>query len=275
VKRWRLLPFERLPASENMAADEAIFLQSQDRTSPPTIRFYAWLAPAVSIGHFQQINRDIDLSACRKRSIDIVRRPTGGKAVFHGHDLTYAVVGREQRDGFPADILGTYRMISCCLIRGLCELGIEAQMAEDGRKLPDISAEASCFSAPSRYELLVKGRKICGSSQLRSHGVFLQHGSLLLDFDPRQTCEIFLPRQDARDRQIMHLRKSVTSLRGQGVSFPDMEALCRIMKSGFEAVLGVRLEEGALTPAEEALKGRLLRDKYTNDQWNLKGRMDR
>jgi lipoate-protein ligase A len=109
---------------------------------------------------------------------------------------------------------------------------------------------------------------------VRSRGAFLQHGSLLLDFDPLRASEILLPHQDGRDRQIMHLRKSVTSLRQQGVTFPDMETLCRMMKAGFEAVLGVRLEEGALTPEEEALKGRLLQDKYTNDQWNLKGRMD-
>lgn len=257
-----------------MATDEAIFLQSRDRTSPPTIRFYAWLVPAVSIGYFQQIDRDIDLSACRKRSVELVRRPTGGKAVFHGDDLTYAVVGRERRDGFPADILGTYQRISHCLIRGLCDLGVEARMAEDGRKLPEMSADAACFSAPSRYELLVKGRKICGSAQVRSRGAFLQHGSLLLDFDPLRASEILLPHQDNRDRQILHLRKSVTSLRQQGVTFPDMETLCRIMKTGFEAVLGVHLVEGTLTPEEEALKGRLLKDKYTNDQWNLKGRMD-
>jgi lipoate-protein ligase A len=252
-----------------MAADEAIFLQSRDRTSPPTVRFYAWLAPAVSIGYFQQVDRDIDLSACRNKSIDIVRRPTGGKAVFHGQDLTYAAVGRERRDGFPADILGTYRMISHCLIRGLHELGIEAHMAEDGRKTAEMSAEASCFSTPSRYELLVKGRKICGSAQVRSHGAFLQHGSLLLEFDPLRASEILLPHRDGRDRQIMHLRQSVTSLREQGASFPDMETLCRMMKTGFETVLGIQLEEGTLTPEEEALKGRLLRDKYTDDKWNL------
>lgn len=275
MKRWRLLPFKRLPASENMAVDEAVFLQSRRGTSPPTLRFYAWLAPAVSIGHFQQIGRDIDFAACRRRFVEIVRRPTGGKAVFHGHDLTYAVVGRERRDGFPADILGTYRLISGCLIRGLCELGIEAGMAQDGRKWPEMPAEASCFSAPSRYELLVLGRKICGSAQVRSHGSFLQHGSLLLDFDPCQNSEILLPHPEGRDRQIAHLRQSVTSLCEQGVSFPDMKTLCGVMKAGFEAVLGIRLEEGALTPEEEALKGCLLRDKYTNDQWNLKGRMDR
>jgi lipoate-protein ligase A len=257
-----------------MAADEAVFLLSRDRISPPTIRFYAWLAPAVSIGRFQQIDRDIDLAACRKRSIDIVRRPTGGKAVFHGQDLTYAVVGVEQRDGFPADIIGTYRMVSRCLIRGLREIGIEAQVAGEGRALPETPARASCFSAPSRYELLVRGRKICGSAQVRSHGAFLQHGSLLLTFDPLCTGELLLPHSEGRDEQIAHLRQSVTSLGDEGAPLPAMEALCRIMKTGFEAALGVRLEEGALTPDEETLKEHLLRDKYTNDQWNLRGRMD-
>jgi lipoate-protein ligase A len=258
-----------------MALDEAVFLQSRDRITPPTLRFYTWLAPAVSIGHFQQIEKDIDLAVCRKRAVDIVRRPTGGKAVFHIHDLTYAVVGCERRDGFPADILGTYRMISRCLVRGLHELGIDAQMAQDGRKWPVMPAAASCFSMPSRYELLVNGRKICGSAQVRSHGAFLQHGSLLLDFDPLQTGEILLPDHEDRDRQIMHLRKSVTSLREQGVSFAQMETLCHVMKTGFEAEMGLRMEAGVLTPEEEALKGRLLRDKYTNNQWNLEGRMDR
>jgi lipoate-protein ligase A len=148
-------------------------------------------------------------------------------------------------------------------------------MAQDGRKLPEMPAEASCFSAPSRYELLVDGRKICGSAQLRSHGTFLQHGSLLLDFDPQLTGELLLPRQEGRHRQIAQLEKSVTSLSGQGAFFPDMETLCRMMKSGFEAELGVRLEEGVLTPDEEALKERLLEDKYSNDRWNLEGRMDR
>lgn len=272
MKDWRLLPFECLPASENMAADEAIFLQSQRQSSPPTIRFYTWLAPAVSIGYFQQINRDIDLAACRKRAIDLVRRPTGGKAVFHEHDLTYAVVGQQQRDGFPADILETYRIISRCLIAGLHGLGVDAVMAEEGRALPEIPAKASCFSAPSRYELLVKGRKICGSAQVRSRGSFLQHGSLLLDFDPLRTGEVLLPQQDGRDRQILHLRQSVTSLSEEGVSLPNIEALWRTMKAGFEAALNVRLEEGVLTGAEAALKERLLKHKYMNEKWNLEGR---
>lgn len=275
MRPWRLLPFACLRASENMAEDEAIFLLSRDRISAPTIRFYAWFAPAVSMGRFQRIDRDIELAACRKQSVDIVRRPTGGRAVFHEHDLTYAVVAREQCDGFPSDILGTYCIISRCLIRALAELGMEARMAEEGRKLPVTPAEAACFSMPSRYELLVRGRKICGSAQVRSHGSFLQHGSLLLAFDALRTGQLLRPHSEGRDQQIAHLRESVTSLSDEGATLPDMEALCRIMKTGFEVALGVRLEEGTLTPEEEALKERLLRDKYTNDQWNLRGRMDR
>ncbi|MFH1080687.1 MAG: biotin/lipoate A/B protein ligase family protein [Pseudomonadota bacterium] len=257
-----------------MAEDEAVFLLSRRRPSP-TVRFYSWLVPAVSVGYFQQVDRDIDLAACRRRCVDIVRRPTGGKAVFHEHDLTYAMVGLEQRDGFPADILGTYRRISRCLIRGLREMGIEAQVTEEGRALPETPVKASCFSAPSRYELLVQGRKICGSAQVRSHGSFLQHGSLLLAFDPLRTGELLLTHPEERDQQIARLRQSVTSLRDEGVPLPDMKALCGIMKTGFEAALDICLEEGALTPDEEALKEHLFKDKYTNDSWNLEGRTGR
>jgi lipoate-protein ligase A len=257
-----------------MAEDEAIFLESRQRPSP-TIRFYTWLVPTVSIGYFQQIGRDIDLAACLGRSVDLVRRPTGGKAVLHEHDWTYAVAGRHGQNGFPDDILGTYRIISRCLIAGLNELGLEAGMAEEGRTAAETPAGASCFSAPSRYELLVKGRKICGSAQVRSRGSFLQHGSLLLDFDPLRTGEVLLSGAGGRDRQIDHLKRSVTSLRQEGVTPPDGEAICRIMKKAFETELDIALEEGALTPREEALKNELLHEKYGSDQWNLKGGMDR
>lgn len=257
-----------------MAVDEAVFLESRQRPSP-TIRFYTWLVPAVSIGYFQQVERDIDLAACRRRSVDVVRRPTGGKAVFHEQDWTYAVAGRAGQCGFPDDILGTYRIISRCLIAGLREMGIGSGMAEEGREEPDTPAGASCFSAPSRYELLVQGRKICGSAQMRSRGSFLQHGSLLLDFDPSRTGEVLLPGRSGRQRQIDHLRRSVTSLRQEGAAAPDVETLCRVMKRAFETELDIDLEEGALTPREEALRERLLREKYATDEWNLKGGMDR
>lgn len=271
---WRLLPFSYLSAAENMATDEAVFIYSQTRQISPTIRFYSWLAPAISIGIFQQVNRDIDLAACRKMSLDIVRRPTGGKAVFHQHDLTYAVVGFEQHDGFPSDILGTYRIISQCLIRGLRNLGIETEMSGEIRKIENQPAEALCFSSPTRYELLVKGRKICGSAQVRSRGTFLQHGSVLLDFDPVLANAILLSHRDKENRQTDPLRKFVTSLYDEGITLPDMETLCNVLKTGFETILNIRLKEGVLTEEEESLKKRLLENKYGSDYWNIDGKAD-
>jgi len=264
-----------MSAGENMAMDEAIFLQSQGKSSPPTIRFYTWLVPAVSIGYFQQVNRDIDLATCRRMSVDVVRRPTGGKAVFHQHDLTYSVVGFEQRNGFPADILGTYQMISRCLIRSLRVLGMEAEMSGEGRTMPAILSGSLCFSAPSRYELLVRERKICGSAQVRSRGSFLQHGSLLLGFDPVKTSEILVSHQNGRDRQTHHLRESVTSLNDEGIALPDMGTLCRILKEGFEKTLDIQLYEGVLTEEEAILKERLLKHKYMNENWNIEGRAEK
>lgn len=274
MRHWRLLPFVCLRASENMAEDEAIFLLSRDRRAP-SVRFYTWISPAVSVGYFQQVGREIDLAACRRHGVDIVRRPTGGKAVLHGQDLTYAVAGIAHRDGFTADILGNYRRISRCLIRGLHKMGIRVQAADEGRHPREMPAQSSCFSVPSRYELLVRKRKICGSAQVRAHGAFLQHGSLLMAFDPLRTAELLSPGSDGCDGQVDRLRRSVTSLCDEGITLPDVETICGIMKEGFETELGVHLEEAGLTPDEEALKERLLKDKYTSDQWNLEGRTDR
>lgn len=270
MTRWRLLPFTCLSAPENMAIDEAIFRECRRESSAPVLRFYGWQMPAVSIGRFQDIHAEIDLEACRRLSVPVVRRPTGGKAVFHDGDLTYALAANSRRHGFPPDILGTYRRIGGCLRRGLAELGIQADMAEEGRPREDLISTASCFALPSRYELLVGGRKICGSAQVRSRESFLQQGSLLTGFDARRTCSLMFPVRSRGD-QIAWLRESVTSLGDHLDPVPDIGALCRAMQKGFETELGIRLEEDRLTRDEEDLKARLLERKYGNAEWTLNG----
>jgi lipoate-protein ligase A len=255
-----------------MAIDEAVFLHCRSKASPPTLRFYGWQSPAVSVGYFQDIHKDIDLEACRRLSVNVVRRPTGGKAVFHDGDFTYALVALDHDHGFPPDILGTYRLISRCLFRGLAELGIEADMAVEGRPREDIPAKASCFALPSKYELLVKGRKLCGSAQVRSQGTFLQHGSLLVDFDPFRTYELMIPHDQDRDDQIARLQQSVTSLCDHLDPPPTMAEICRVMKKGFETILGIQLVEDHLTKEEANLKTLLLEQKYQNEEWTLKGK---
>ncbi|MGO9136703.1 MAG: biotin/lipoate A/B protein ligase family protein [Syntrophales bacterium] len=269
---WRFISFKRLNAFENMAIDEAIFRENQRTDSPPTLRFYSWSPPSVSLGYFQITQKEINTEACRRYSVDIVRRPTGGKAVLHENDLTYAVIASEHNPLFPPDILGTYKVISSCIAEGLSELGIEAEMEGSGRSYQDDSLKAACFSSPSRYELLAKKKKICGSAQLRSKGIFLQHGSILIDFDPVKACAILLPEEGERSWQIEKLRESVTSIYEQIGAPVSMENICHVMKKSFEKRFDIELVEGCLTAHEESLKLQLMNDKYMNDRWNRGGK---
>jgi lipoate-protein ligase A len=269
--QWRFLPFERLDAFENMAIDEAIFRFHQRKDVPPTLRFYGWKSPTVSLGYFQDVEKEVDVEACRRKHIPVVRRPTGGKAVLHEGDVTYAVVGSDSSPLFPADIPGTYRTISHCIAGGLALLGIEAEMEGNSRAPDGDSLKASCFSSPSRYELLVKNRKICGSAQVRSRGVFLQHGSILMDFDPFKTCDIMLPRSGDYERQVLRMKQSVTSVSEHTDRAVDVVAVCRALMTGFEKTLGIELVKGKLSPEEEELKAVLMTHKYMNERWNMEG----
>ena len=267
---WRLLPFRKGDAAENMAVDEAIFRESIRKGVPPTLRFYGWRTPAVSIGYSQDVQREIDIEACRRFGIDIIRRPTGGRAVLHEKELTYAVIAGPDLPLFPPDILKTYCIISRCVAKGLSECGIRAEMKAEERKAGEPPG-AACFAFPSRYELLVAGRKICGAAQMRSHGVFLQHGALLMAFDPARNCAVMLPHHDS-ERQVDLLRNAVTAVGEHADPSVNEETLCRALRDGFEQVLGIRISEGALTPAEEALKNALITKKYGSESWNMEGK---
>jgi lipoyl(octanoyl) transferase len=262
---WRFLDFQLYNAFENMAIDEAILHETIKNKKSPTIRFYGWRPAAVSIGYFQDIEKEINVEECLASGVDIVRRPSGGKAVFHCHEVTYSVIACNKEELFPPDILGTYKIISNCIARGLAGLGIRAALAETGRLMHDADFKACCFSVPSRNELLVSGRKICGSAQMRVSGGFLQHGSLLMDFDPVRTASFLLPVRD--DLQLRRLRDSVSSINAETARPVDENEVCRGLKEGFIAVLGKPIIEGTLTPVEEKRVGSLLQ-KYADLRWN-------
>jgi lipoate-protein ligase A len=258
---------QKKSAFENMAIDEAVFRESQRLKAPPTLRFFGWLPPAVSLGFFQDVSEGADVDACRARQIDIVRRLTGGKAVFHDSELTYSLVARQDHPLFPGGILGTYLAISNCIAAGLSRLGIETQLEALCRR-PAGGLQSFCFSASSRYELNARGRKICGSAQLRSNGSFLQHGAVLLDFDPSLTFTVITKNKRNARQQIELLRESVTSVKGETGEEPDVELLCGYLLESFEKKLRIRLVSGELTAEEESLKERLVEEKYQADSWN-------
>lgn len=268
MDEWRILPYKKCNAFENMAIDEAVFQETQQTDIVPTLRFYGWVPPSVSIGYFQKASDEVNLQICRQNNYDVVRRPTGGKAVFHNCDLTYAITAKTSNPLFPNNILGTYKNIADCLVKALNEMKIPAKMTKK-RMARNEKMDAFCFAAPSLHEIVVNGRKICGSAQVRSHGAFLQHGSLLMDFDAIKSQEVLLPQLD-RERKIEALSSSVTSISeclGQSV---DTLALCDILKKSIQATLKVRCVQGSLTMREEARKMELIQ-KYESVSWTLNG----
>jgi lipoate-protein ligase A len=263
---WRVLDFQRHNAFENMAIDEAIFRETIKNKKPPTVRFYGWRPAAVSIGYFQDIEKEVNIEKCRADGIDVVRRISGGKAVSHCDEVTYSVIACDTEESFPPDILGTYKIISNCIARGLACLGIEAVLAETGRDMHDTDFKACCFSVPSRNELLVSERKICGSAQFRANSGFLQHGSILMNFDPVKTASFLLPMRT--DTQLQKLKDSVAAINEEIARPVDEKEICASLKKGFTEVLDVKFIEETLTSAEEELVNKLTK-KYADLRWNM------
>ena len=178
----------------NMALDEELLARAQAGEHRPVLRFYAWQPPTVSLGRFQKLDAAVNAEACKRLGFDIVRRITGGRAVLHDKELTYSIIARTDNPLFPGTVLGTYKVIAAGLLAGLRNLGIPAEIVSRGGRHADQvqknAKDAACFSSPSWYEILVHGRKIIGSAQRRVSGAFLQHGSILMDYDPELEAEV-------------------------------------------------------------------------------------
>lgn len=258
MQPWRLIKSPPSDAFTNMAIDEAIFNSVLEGTSPPTLRFYAWSPPAVSVGYFQDTLNEVNIPACNELGIDIVRRLTGGRAVLHDKELTYSVICPEDDPHFPDNISGTYKLISSCLIRGLNSYGLNASLSPLVRK-GSRSGNSACFTSASNYELTVNGKKLVGSAQRRGGGVFLQHGSILIEFD-REMLEEVLPGSEGLER--------VTSI-NEHIRI-DLDTLISLLSEGFEKVLLISLKEGKLTEEEVVLSEKYRLDKYSSREWNYR-----
>jgi len=159
----------------NMARD-AELLERHRAGDDPVLRLYRWDPPAVTIGYNQDPG-DFDAAAVAAAGYGLVRRPTGGRAILHAEELTYAVVGTSPGPIFGNSLHSTYMKINEALLAFLRELGIEADVSE-GEPREEMRGLV-CFKSAGRHEVHVGGRKIIGSAQRRRGDVFLQHGSIL------------------------------------------------------------------------------------------------
>lgn len=174
---WKLLvDVEGRSGVENMARDEAL-LDDAVLCGNACLRLYRWNPPTLSLGRNEPMDL-YDQEEIARRGIAVVRRPTGGKAVWHEHELTYAVAA-------PISAFGSLRMayqtIHARIATALRSLGVDVSLATARRPVGPSARPPSCFSAPAGGEVLVHGRKLVGSAQVRRGSAFLQHGSILLD----------------------------------------------------------------------------------------------
>ncbi len=261
---WRLLVTEPTDGVTNMAIDEALWRGRQAGTGPPTLRFFAWAPPTVSLGYGQPLDASVDVPACRRLGVGLVRRPTGGSAIYHDgpeRELTYSVVATNDDLGVPSDLLATYRWIALALLRGLRELGAPAEIVA----VPDTEgpAPAFCFARTGRYEIEVDGRKLVGSAQRRQGACFLQHGAVLLGVDALRLRAVFPTTRDPL--------ATMTTLEATLGHRPKFDDVAAALTGAFEAEHGLILAPGGLTPEEMARVDDLVRERYATEAWLADG----
>ena len=268
---WRLI-IEESPRSgaANMAVDEAIAAAAAAGTVPPTLRFYRWHLPTVSLGRHQKL-ADVDEAQIAARGYDLVRRTTGGRAILHSDELTYSVGGPIEEPHMAGGVMDAYLRFSNGLLSGLEALGLVAETAS-GRTRAARDLSAACFEAPSAYEITAGGLKLMGSAQSRRKGYVLQHGSLPLWGDITRLVDVLaLPCPDKVSLRQQLLSKAITLADALDVP-PDSERLdfprvAAAMANGFASALDIVLEPGALTAAELRRSAELIRTRYADPAW--------
>jgi len=240
--RLRIFDDGPRPGAVNMRRDAAL-LAAHRAGEPPVLRLYRWAPPAVSCGYHQS-EADFDAAAIAARGFGLTRRPTGGRAILHAEELTYAVVGDSPCPLFGSTLHETYTVINSALLRFLRELGLHPDVS--GGETRAQARGPVCFQSAGEHELTVNGRKLAGSAQRRGETAFLQHGSILAGPRHAELVELLAPAR--RGRQTTAGVRAVTTdlgaLLGRPLPEPELVALGRRLADAFCAAL-------ALAPAWE------------------------
>jgi lipoyl(octanoyl) transferase len=257
---WRLLLDPPAAGAWNMAVDEVLLNGVAAGSSPPTLRFYGWAPPCLSLGYFQSFDV-VDVAGCRRLGVDVVRRPTGGRAILHDRELTYSVSLPLTLLGDDRGLLPSYHRLSLALERGLRDLGAPVGLAPEsaGQAVPDQGP--ICFDRPSAHEILLRGRKLVGSAQVRRATAILQHGSILIEprLDRLRSC-LRLP-----DGEASRMEDGVAGLAEVG-DFAHT-AIAGALADAFALEFGVALAPSQLRPDERVDADALAASKYGRLAW--------
>ena len=263
---WRLLITPPARGAWNMAVDEAILEHIGLSESKPTLRLYAWDPACLSLGHAQPFS-DVDMNRLQERDWEVVRRPTGGRAILHTDELTYSVIAPNDEPSVAGTVLESYNRLAKALLLAVKSLELPVEMKE-GKANENGTSNPVCFEVPSTYEITMDGKKLIGSAQARKKEGVLQHGSLPLTGDLARICQALAfetetAREDASKR-LLARAATVESALGRAVSW---ETAAQAFIHAFEAQLGLSLKRGELSESESRRADELVKAKYDHPSW--------
>lgn len=248
---WRFLDTGFAAGDYNMALDAAIARGGFCDT--PTLRFFRWQPFCISLGYHQEAG-EVDLVKCRAAGLDVARRPTAGRAILHGEEVTYSVMIPASHPWYEILPLDLYKRISEALVNGLMQLGAPVKFApgerlqQDGRPL-----RMSCFASAARNEVVADGKKVVGSAQRRFREGALQHGSIILK-DGHEQLPAFLKGDPftiaVEQNRLLEHTTTLARICRRVITFTEA---AHAIRRGFTETLGIALEEGAVRREEHEL----------------------
>jgi lipoyl(octanoyl) transferase len=239
-----------------MAVDEAL-ADSARTTLRPVLRVYRWSPRCLSLGRNQPAEGHYDVDAILKAGADVVRRPTGGRAVLHDRELTYSVSVPEGMLGSPRE---TYRRIHSALVAGLLRLGVTAEVRPRSPGRASAPSLVPCFQEPAEGEIVAGGRKLVGSAQVRLRGSILQHGSLLMEDSQAAVGEW------TRGGTPDHPRDAPATLAHLMGRIPAWSEVVEALVAGWRDTIRAPLRESMLMEEESVAAHRLSR-RYQDPAW--------
>lgn len=258
-KLWRYIEDHECEPYYNMALDEAISICVRKGVSLPTLRLYSWKRPSITIGYFQKIN-DIDYEYCRENNIPVIRRITGGRAIFHDVDITYSINVNKDSEIFSCSLFESYKKIGYAFYSAFLNSSMDVEI-ESTRHRCNETRSPYCFQAVSFAEIMYKGHKIIGSAQKRWSNGFLQQGCIPLLIDKHKLQKIFRLNGDCLNTilTINDLSKDLS-----------IDKVKENILLSFAQTLNIEFLIGKPEKEELKITNELLKDKYTKDEWIYK-----
>jgi lipoate-protein ligase A len=263
---WRLLVDPPAQGAWNMAVDESLLEHTGRGESLPTLRLYAWEPACLSLGYAQPF-ADVDTVRLRERGWDVVRRPTGGRAILHTDELTYSITAPLDEPRVLGTVLESYNRLAGALVAAVRSLGIPVEMKDH---IPGQNGAQGpvCFEVPSAYEITVGGKKLIGSAQARRREGVLQHGTLPLYGDlGRITEALVFPDESARAAAAAKLWSRATTVEAVLDRKIEWKTAAQAFVHAFESELNINFERAEISAAENTRAKILMQEKYAHASW--------